>query len=509
MRLPFILATLTGLPACSVAAHSTTTDTDDAIQHQISRVESSLPVVAKDGRRLEYSLQEWMKELGIPGVSIAVIDDYQVVWARGYGVTNGETTAAPVTSRTLFQAASISKPVTALALLHFTEQGAFDLDTDVNEYLQSWNLPEADTPGTDKATLRHLLAHTAGITPGGFSGYERNAPLPDITQILDGEPPANNAAARVVSTPGSVVSYSGLGYTMVQLALTDRVGNAFQEIVRESVFHPVGMFDSTFEQVLPDALAARAAHGHRSTGAAIPGGWYVFPELAAAGLWTTPSDLALLAIDVAKSKSRQASSGQIVSHKMARQMLSQQKDEMGLGFVIRPGDTHGYFAHSGGNQGYRGHFEMLADTGQGVVVLTNSDAGHLLISLLLRSVAQAYEWPSQPRPVSAALTEAIFTQLEHAKTTRSKVEVDERTLARYVGQYELSPGLEFKVTLVDGDLAVKLGDQPRFPVYPESESTFFFEVVDAQITFVRNESGEVVSLVLHQGGRDQEAKRIR
>lgn len=509
MRLLVMLATLIALPACSVGTQSTTADTDDAIQQQVTRVESSLPVVTKNGRRLEYSLQEWMKELGIPGVSIAVVDDYQVVWARGYGVTDAEASAAPITARTLFQAASIGKPVTALALLQYVEQGVFNLDTVANEYLQSWNLPDADFPAAEKVTLRHLLAHTAGITPGGFSGYERDSPLPDITQILDGKPPANNAAARVVSMPGSVVSYSGLGYTMIQLALTDRLGNSFEEIIKESIFHPVGMLDSTFEQVLPEALAARAAHGHRSTGAAIPRGWYVYPELAAAGLWTTPSDLALLAIEVAKSKSMHAGSDRVFSREMTRQMLSQQKDEMGLGFVIRPDDTHGYFAHSGGNQGYRGHLEMLADPGQGLVVLTNSDAGQLLIALLLRSVAQTYEWPSQPRPVSAALTEAIFTQLEHVKTRRSLVAVDDHTLARYVGSYELSPGLEFEVSLTEGRLAVKLGDQPRFPVYPESESTFFFEVVDAQITFVRNEAGEIVSLILHQGGRDQEARRTR
>lgn len=506
MRPYCLLTALFALLGWSAGAESMTTGASDAIQHQIRRVETGLPPVVKDGRTLELSLEEWMEALGIPGVSIAVIEDYRIVWAKGYGDIEAAATNAPVTAETLFQAASISKPIAALAVLHHAENETFDLDADINEYLQSWKLPEDDLQSTERVTLRHLIAHTAGITPGGFAGYERDAPVPGITQILEGEPPATNQAARGVSVPGSAVSYSGLGYTMVELALTDHLGKQFEEIIEASVFRPVGMHDSTFDQILPDALAARAAHGHRSTGEVIARGWYVNPELAAAGLWTTPSDLALLAIEVAKSKS--GKSNRILSSEMTRQMLTQHQDEMGLGFVIRPGDEHGYFAHSGGNQGYRCHLEMLADTGKGVVVMTNSDAGLLLVALLVRSVAQAYQWPSQQRPVSAALTDAIFAQLDHAKSRRTKVDVDDRILARYVGRYELAPGLEFEVTLAAGHLGVKLGDQPRFPVYPESESKFFFEVVDAQITFVQNAAGETVSLVLHQAGRDQEAKRI-
>ncbi len=507
MRLFFVLSTSIVLLACSAGPESAANRDDSEVQRQIRRVETGLPSVVKDGRTIRFSLQEWMQALGVPGVSVAVIDDYKIVWAKGYGVIEAGARDAPVTAKTLFQAASISKPVAALAVLHHVEQGTLTLDADINEYLQSWKLPEVGSPGAEKVTLRHLLAHTAGITPGGFAGYERDASMPTITQILEGESPASNRAARVVSIPGSTVSYSGLGYTIVELALMDRLGKPFDKIIRGSVFDPVGMHDSTFEQVLPDTLAARAARGHRLTGEAITRGWYVHPELAAAGLWTTSSDLARLAIEVAKSKS--GSSSRILSSEMTRQMLTQHRDEMGLGFVIRPGGEHGYFAHSGGNQGYRSHLEMFADTGQGIVVMTNSDAGQLLTALLVRSVAQAYDWPSyQQRPVSATLTDAIFAQLDRSKSARRKIDVDDRILARYAGRYELAPGLVFEVTQVAGHLEVRLGDQPRFHVYPESESKFFYEVVDAQITFVQNAAGETVSLVLHQGGRDQEAKRI-
>lgn len=508
MRSLITLLLLTALLVCSADAASEARRPDRLVEHQIQRVEAALPTVSKNGRTLELSLQGWMDSLRVPGASVAVIDDYRIVWAKGYGAMAAGANDVPVTIETLFQAGSIGKPITALAVLRHVEQGAFDLDRDINAYLRSWKLPEAGLPDAGRVTLRDLLAHTAGIAPGGFAGYGRDVALPTILQILEGTPPATNRPARASSAPGSAVSYSGLGYTIVQLALTDRLRKPFEDIIKTSVLGPVGMRNTTFQQALPEALEARAARGHLLSGQAIPRGWYVHPELAAAGMWTTASDLALLAIEVAKSKS--GSSNRVLSRETTRQMLTQHRDEMGLGFVVRPGDTLGYFAHSGGNEGYRSNVVMFADTGKGMVVLTNSDSGQLLTTLLKRSVAQVYEWPLQEQqPISAALTDAIFAQLDQATSPRRRIEVDGSVLTRYVGRYELAPGLEFEVTQAAGHLDVRLGDQPRFPVYAESESKFFFEVVDAQITFVLNEEGRAVSLVLHQGGRDQEAKRMR
>lgn len=477
------------------------------VEERIRRVESALPAVSTGGRTIELSLQGWMETLRVPGVSVAVIDGYRIAWAKGYGVVAAGAHDTPVTTRTLFQAGSVSKPVAAVAVMSQVEKRSFDLDTDINRYLRSWKLPKGDPANAGKVTLRDLLAHTAGITPEGFAGYERGAPLPTLLQILEGEPPASNRPARRAAAPGSAVNYSGPGYTILQLALTDRLGKPFEDIVEMTVFEPARMRDSTFEAVLPDALAERAARGHRLGGEVIPGGWYVHPESAATGLWTTPSDLALLWIELAKSKAGR--SDRVLSRDTTRRMLSPHRDHMGLGFVVRPGEAHGRFAHFGGNQGYRSHVEMFADTGQGVVVLTNSDAGQLLTALLVRRVAQVHGWPAEElRPLSGATSAAILAQVDAAKTARRRVEVDARVLERYAGRYELAPGLEFEVTEAPGHLEVRLGDQPRFPAYPESESKFYFEVVDAQISFVLDADGRVVALVLHQGGRDQEAKRI-
>ncbi|MDQ3495231.1 MAG: serine hydrolase [Pseudomonadota bacterium] len=474
---------------------------------RVARVESDLPAMTQGDRTLRLSLMQWMEVLAVPGVSIVVIDDHRIAWAKAYGVTTPGPQGSLVTQDTIFQAASIAKPVVALAVLNQVERGRFDLDADINDYLLSWELPGSELQAGEKVTIRRLLAHTGGITPGGFPGYARTASVPGVVQVLGGEAPATNSPARVVSKPGSEVAYSGLGYSMLQLALEDQLDKSFESILQETLLRPLGLDDSTFEQNLPEPLQARAARGHRGSGDAIEGGWLLYPEMAAAGFWTTPTDLAKLLLEVADAK--RDGGDHLLSSEMTRQMLSPHRDEMGLGFVVRDSDAHGYFAHSGGNQGYFAHFEMLADSGKGVVVMTNSDAGQALASLVIASVANEYDWPLlDRRQVSAARVQRIFAQVDRATNKRVKVEVDPELLARYVGKYELEPGLVFDITLVETQLLVRLGDQPRFPLFPESESKFFLQAVDAQITFIVDTAGQATGLVLHQGGRDQQARKI-
>lgn len=476
-------------------------------ENRTSRVESGLPAVTQGERTLQLSLSQWMQALAVPGLSIAVIDDYRIVWTKAYGVTTPGPMGSPLTPKTIFQAASIAKPVTALAILQQVELGSFDLDADINDYLQSWKLPDDELRAGEKVSLRRLLAHTGGITPGGFAGYARTEAAPDILSVLGGVAPATNAPARVVSTPGAEVAYSGLGYALLQLALMDQLQKPFEAILDETVLQPLGMSDSTFAQQLPEPLQARTARGHLGVGAAVEGGWRVHPELAAAGLWTTPADLATLIIDVAKS--RRGDPGRLLSSDLTRQMLSLQQDGMGLGFVVREDGAQGYFAHSGGNTGYFAHFEMLADTGQGIVIMTNSDAGQALSSLLIASVANEYDWrlPDR-RHVVGLRAERLFAQYDRVASKRVKINVDPAVLARYVGKYELASDLLFDITLAEGQLRVRLGDQPQFPLFAESQTKFFLEAVDAQISFVVDASGSPTGLVLHQGGRDQQAARV-
>ena len=264
-----------------------------AVEARISRIENGLlsPVVVA-GRPIPLmTLAARMAELKVPGVSIAVIYNGAIEWAKGYGAAEAGT-QTPVTPRTLFQAASVSKPVAALAALRLVEQGRLVLDEDVNAKLKSWKVPENEFTKAEKVTLRRLLSHTAGLTVHGFGGYPADVPVPSLAQVLDGEKPANSAAIRVDIVPGTVWRYSGGGYTVMQQLLIDVTGRAFPDILAELVLKPVGMTDSTYEQPLPEARRGGAAAGHTSDGKLLPGRCHTYPEMAAAGLWTTPTDLA-------------------------------------------------------------------------------------------------------------------------------------------------------------------------------------------------------------------------
>lgn len=478
---------------------------DQDIENQIKRVEKGLPGITQNGDTQQYSLTEWMEKLAIPGVSIAVVDDYEIVWAKGYGVTSKGLERDSISTETIFQAGSIAKPVTALGVLHYVDRDTFDLDTDVNSYLESWTLP--DSTSNRKVTIRHLLTHSGGISPGGFGGYGHTEALPDILQILSGRSPARNNAAEIVEEPGNKVIYSGLGYTILQLALEEQLNKPFEKIMSESVLRSLELDNSAFKESLPDKFASKVAFGHYYMGDVVQGGWDQYPEMAAAGLWSTPTDLAKMIIEVAKSKA--GKSNQILSTEIVQQMLATQKDHMGLGFIVRP-DQSGYFAHAGLNNGYYSYFEIYADKGKGAVIMTNSNNGQLIWNLIFTSLALEYDWPNaNKRSINNSYTQRIFKQLKNIESPRTKVELDPTILTKYTGTYELGPGFNFVITLNRNQLNMKLGDQRKLGLYPESKTKFFTKKVDAQLSFVMNDKGQTMSLILHQNGRQTEAIKIK
>jgi CubicO group peptidase (beta-lactamase class C family) len=248
-----LLLSLTFLAACATA---------DAPANDIhlAAIENGMPEIPLTGEApLRLTLSQWMEALAIPGISVAVIDDYQVAWTGGFGVADANT-RAPMTADTVVQAGSIAKPLTAMVALRMVEQGQLSLDGAINEALTSWHLANNEFTAQEHVTLRRLLSHTSGVTPGGFDGYEPGAQVPTIQQILDGARPANSPAAQVLATPGSVMAYSGPAYTIVQLALIERANKPFPELMRESVFVPLSMRSSTYEQPLPARFERRAAY---------------------------------------------------------------------------------------------------------------------------------------------------------------------------------------------------------------------------------------------------------
>ena len=289
-----------------------------------------------------------METYQIPGLSVAVFERHALVWAKAYGVRQPGA-VDPVALDTLFQAASISKPVTALAALHYVEKGRWTLDENINDWLISWKLPENEHTRVEKVTLRRLLSHTAGTTVHGFRGYAVSEPLPTLVQLLNGERPANSAPVRVDITPGTRERYSGGGTTIVQSMMVDQLRQPFPDIMRDTVLQPLGLAHSTYEQPLSPARAGNAATGTRADGTSIDGRWHVYPEMAAAGLWTTPSDLARLAIEVSLASAGRSS--RVLSPAMARLMLTEQMPRVGLGFGLGP--APGQFRHNGANEGFR------------------------------------------------------------------------------------------------------------------------------------------------------------
>jgi CubicO group peptidase (beta-lactamase class C family) len=331
------------------------------------------------------SISERLKHYHVPGVSIAVIDDGEIDWARGFGIAD-VASQTPVSAQTLFQAASISKPIVAVAALALVQEGWWGLDEDLRRRLDGLEL------GSAPVTLRGLLTHSAGITQHGFPGYGMGELRPTLGQILRGEAPSKTPPIRVAVEGDKGFRYSSGGYVVLQHLLIEGKERSFPDLMRKLVLLPLGMEHSSFEQPLPKAWRGRAATGYRADESPIEGRWHLYPEMGAMGLWSTPSDLARFVIDL--QKAHRGESGHRLSPSMARQMLSPNEHGRGLGPAIEGEASSLRFGHGGASEGYRCQLVGFVERGQGAVVMTNSDNGTLLIEEILRAIAAAYQWPS-------------------------------------------------------------------------------------------------------------------
>ena len=344
------------------------------------------------------TLKQVMEKYRVPGVSIAVIKDFAIHWTKGYGVAD-VTSGAPVTPETMFQAASISKPVSAMGVLRAVQDGKLSLDQDINTILKSWKLPTGDFTRDHPVTLRTLLSHTSGLGDGfGFPGYHPKDPLPTVVQILNGEKPSNTGKVFMERPPFTAIKYSGGGTVVVQLALTDVIGKPFPQILREWVLDPVGMTNSAYEQPLSPERDKQAARAHSGRGQAMDAKWHVYPELEAAGLWTTPTDLAKLAIEV--QKSLWGKSNRVLSPATVKEMVTPVGvGDFAVGFSVTKQGQGWYFGHGGSNWGFQ--CDVLAHRlkGYGVAIMSNADSGGAVIAELRARVAAAYNWDSLDKAV--------------------------------------------------------------------------------------------------------------
>ncbi|EAZ81638.1 serine hydrolase domain-containing protein [Algoriphagus machipongonensis] len=360
----------------------------DPIQDEILAIENGLipPFVVKGDSTAKMNIYDRMEHYKVPGVSIAVVKDGKLHWAKGYGIAN-TSTGDSVTTETIFQAGSISKPLAALGALKLVQEGKMALDEDINTYLQGWKVPENKFTETEKVTLERLLTHTAGMTVHGFPGYSQTDTFPDIITVLEGK--GNTPPIFVDTIPGSIWRYSGGGYTVMEKAVEDVSGQALEVFLAENVLAPIGMTHSTYTQPLSESFQANASAAYDGDGKLYEGLYHNYPEQAAAGLWTTPSDLAKYYLEI--QAIRAGKNDGVLSKEIVDQMLTEHKNHWGLGPALGERDGKVVFAHGGKNAGFSNDMMGYADQGDAIIVMTSADRGTRLMAEILRGISDYYD----------------------------------------------------------------------------------------------------------------------
>ncbi len=424
----------------------------------------------------------------VPGLSLAIIDGGKIVYARGYGVT-APGGKEPVTPETLFLAGSVSKSVAAVGALKLVEDGKLSLDGNVNDKLRTWKVPDNQFTVKEKVTVRRITSHTAGLTVHGFAGYNRNASVPTVPQVLDGASPANSPPVRVDTFPGARWKYSGGGYTVMQLLMEDVTGEPFARWMASHVLEPFGMSSSTFENPLPRAMWARAASGTYPGVTPVPGGWNVYPEMAAAGLWTTASDLARFAIGVEEAFA--GTKNPVISQEMTQRMLTNVMNNDGLGVFLEGRGPSLRFMHGGRDEGFDTYMGAFAERGQGVIIMINANDNSGMMRRIVDFIGRRYGWPD--------VTPALAVQ---------RVAMPAATLRSFAGRYEASNN-NMLTFAMDGDQLVSLADGLTDRVWvPTGSLQVTSDDGDRQFTFLQDASGRVTGFTRTINGRNVPAGRI-
>jgi CubicO group peptidase (beta-lactamase class C family) len=445
------------------------------VETRIREVENNLAGWVQTGEDDRWTLADRMKKYRINGVSIAVIHDYKIEWARGYGFADISENR-PVTSATLFQAASISKSVNSLGVLRLVQEGKLDLNTDINNYLVSWKFPYDDKSNGKKITILNLLSHTGGLTIHGFPGYAIGDSLPSLVLILNGQKPANTEAVRSFEEPGSAYSYSGGGTTITQLIIEDLTHQPYEAYMKRYVLDPLGMTASSYSQPPDKRKAELLSAGYKADGKEVAGKYHVYPEQAAAGLWTNPTDLCKYVIET--QLAYKGESSKILTPEMTKLRLTPVKEDAALGTFVnsRVTGSYKYFNHNGGNEGFSCTAIGCRDSGDGVVIMTNSDNSSILEEIA-NSVATVYKWKDYYLPES-----------------KKVVSVDKSVLRDYAGLYDFINS-KIRFTLNDTGLIVNPYGNVRWQLLFTSDSDFFVRDARISATFRRDGAGKVTGIL--------------
>ncbi|WP_316755635.1 serine hydrolase [Pedobacter aquatilis] len=450
------------------------------LEERIRQVENGLTENIQTSDSAPFNLLERMKHFKVQGLSIAVIKDYKVDFAKGYGFADTEKKIR-VSDKTLFQAASISKSLNSLAILKLFKDRNLDLYADINTYLKSWKFPYDSISRGKKINMANLLSHTAGLNVHGFGGYEAGKPIPSVTQILKGESPANSDAVRSLFTPGTRQEYSGGGTTISQLVLTDITGQKYESYLSEQVLKPLGMLSSTFAQPPTATRQELLSAGYDGEGKQVKGKYHIYPEQAAAGLWTNPRDLAKYIIET--QLAYKGKSAKVLDEQTTKLRLSPYMNKNGAALGVFVEDYNGvkYFGHGAGNAGFTGGYYGSFEGGNGLIIMVNSDNGEI-IQELINSISTTYGFAGLSKTRKVTLTE-----------------VSEQELNSYLGNYQLTPELVLTVSREGKKVFVQATGQSRIEAFAESSNKFFFKTIQASMEFIKNEKGLIKEMIFIQG----------
>jgi len=460
-----------------LAVNAQTANYSPSVEERIKQVENNLSGWVHTGFDDQWNILDRMKKYHVNGVSIAVIHDYKIEWAKGYGLADVSENR-PVTGKTLFQAASISKSLNSLGVLKLAEQKKIDCDSDIDKYLKSWKFPYDSKTGEGKVTVRELLSHTGGLSVHGFPGYERGKEIPTVIQILNGEKPANTMAVKSREEPGKRFIYSGGGTTILQLLVSDITGIPYEVYMQKEVLDPLGMNSSCYCQP-PDGSSGLLATGYKANGNEVSGKYHIYPEMAAAGLWTNPTDLCKYVIET--QLAWKGESDKVLSPEMTRQRLTPVIDDAALGVFVnsRVTGSYKYFNHNGGNEGFLSTYYGCRDSGEGVAIMINSE-NWAIIDEILNSVATVYGWKDFYLP-----------------ETKTVVDVSEEQVMKYIGKYQM--GLrKLEIAPDIYGLSIKSEGETPWNLYFTSDSDFFVKESKGMVRFKFLPDGKVEGFISNE-----------
>lgn len=449
------------------------------MNERIRLVENSLAGWVQTGTGDTWTLVERMRNYNINGLSIAVIHNYKIEWAKGYGLAD-VSEQRPVTENTLFQAASISKSLNSVGILKLVQDKKLDLNTDINKYLISWKFPYDIVSKGKIITLTNLLSHTGGLSVSGFPGYEKGDRIPTIPQILDGAEPANTSAVRSLKEPGREVIYSGGGTTISQLILSDITKQPYDEFMQENVLNPLGMFSSSFTQPPPASMEKILATGYLADGKEINGKYHIYPERAAAGLWTTPSDLCRYIIETQLAFNEKLSG--VLTPEMTKIRLTPIIEDAALGTFVnsRVTGSYKYFNHNGGNAGFCCTAIGCLNSGDGVVIMTNTNSDNNgILEEIANSIATVYHWKDYYIPEQ-----------------KEVIHVSPDILIRYAGTYDLG-GRIIKIKTSPEGLLINIVGDIYFNILFTSENEFFIKEKRGYLKFLTDSEYNVTGFIFN------------